>query len=70
MQQQYELARKYYIETALKVRMFFQISFPYLLLLNSAPLLSFFKRSYSSIAYNIRTRVYNCIYMYSYTLYV
>lgn len=37
MQQQHELARKYYIETALKVQMFFQISFPYLLLPNSAP---------------------------------
>ena len=45
MQQQHELARKYYIETALKVRMFFQIPFPYLLLPNSAPLFSSFKSS-------------------------
>jgi hypothetical protein len=45
MQQQHEMARKYYIETALKVCMFFQIPFPYLLLPNPAPLFSFFRRS-------------------------
>jgi hypothetical protein len=43
MQQQHELARKYYIETALKVRILAQIPFPYLLLPNSAPSLSSFR---------------------------
>lgn len=66
MQQQHELVRKYYIETALKVRIFFQISFPYLLIPFSAPLFSSFRSSIlilqSLITYELACiNVFTCI---------